>query len=483
MKYNALLVALLLSACTVGPDYEPPQVNLTDSWFSTDDKAISQQAVQLDWWNNFGDPLLEKYIVAAAAHNKDVVIASANVLRARALRRQAGTAFLPEIGTTGEGRRFKSGPNAVGSGEVRNLYDAGFDASWEIDIFGGTRRAYEAAGARAEGAEASYHDVLLATLSEVARNYYEARGLQKRIAITEQSASLQEQTFTAINARLEVGEANEFDTSRARSEYQLTQARVPGLKAELQATIYSLSVLLGLPPEALLDEMRAVQPLPTPPDMVPVGLRSDLLRRRPDIRAAERELAASNADIGVEVSELFPKFFITGSGGFQSRSFGDVFKRASGVWSLATLIDWPIFQAATIQARIDAADADKQAALANYEKSVLEALKDAETALVRYGRELETRGRLEEGVQSHRISVQLAKELFDEGEADYLAVLDAQRELANNEDSLVISETQSITKLIALYAALGGGWEVFGQTQQENTETDHGHQNQSNDGQ
>lgn len=461
MNAKTLILPLLLAACAAGPDYEAPQINLLDRWFSSDAAPASSEVVTLEWWKEFGDPLLEKYISAAALHNKDVEIAAANVRRARALRQEAGTGFFPAIDSTGEARRFKSGPNSVGSGEVRNLYDAGFDASWEIDIFGGTRRQYEATGAREAGAEANYQDVLLATLSEVARNYYEARGLQKRIAITEDNARLQQQTFEVIQTRFAAGEVSEFDVTRARSEYQLTEARVPNLKAELQASIYTLSVLLGLPPEALLDEMVAVVPMPTPPDIVPVGLRSELLRRRPDIRAAEYELAASTADIGVETANLFPKFFLTGSAGVQSRLFGEVFRAASGVWSFGSLVDWSIFQAATIKARMDVQRAEEEAALAQYEKTALEALADAETAFTRYGRELDTRARLAESVESQRQAVALAKQLFDAGESDYLAVLDAHRQLAANEDSLVVSETASITKLIALYTALGGGWEAF----------------------
>ena len=207
--------------------------------------------------------------------------------------------------------------------------------------------------------------------------------------------------------------------------------------------------------------MQKAKPLPTPPDMVPVGLRSDMLRRRPDIRTAERELAASVADIGVETSDLFPKFFLTGNAGTQARNFGDLFSAAGGVWSLGSLVQWSVFEGGAIRARIKAEEAESEAALATYEKAVLEALADTETALTRYGQELETRKRLFAGVESRRKSVQLAKELFDAGEEDYLSVLDAERELTASEDDLVISETNSITKLIALYAALGGGWEEF----------------------
>jgi NodT family efflux transporter outer membrane factor (OMF) lipoprotein len=302
---------------------------------------------------------------------------------------------------------------------------------------------------------------MLSTLSDVARTYYEARGLQKRIAITEQNTQLLKETFVVIQDRLKAGEASEFDLSRAQGEYELTRARIPNLQAELRASLYSLSVLLGQPPETLLAEMQSIKPLPTPPDIVPVGLRSEILRRRPDIKVAESEFAASVADIGVETAELFPKFFLTGDIGSSARTFGDVFSAGSALWSLASMIQWSVFEGGAIRARIDVEEAESQAALASYEKSVLEALRDAESALTRYGEELETRKRLAQGIQSRRKSLSLAKQLFNAGEQDYLAVVDAERQLIDSVDDLIISETNSITKLISLYTALGGGWEHF----------------------
>ncbi len=468
-----LLAALSLGlvSCTLGPDYKKPENPNSNEWASEQFGHTTTNQIQLEWWKVFNDPLLEKYIDEAAANNKDIQIALANVRRARALRSEEKGALFPEVSASGDGERSRSSDKVArsGNGSITNLYDAGFDASWELDIFGGNTRAVEAADARLGGAVADYRAAMLSTLAEVARNYYEARGLQKRIAITENNAKLLQETFKLIEARNEAGEASKFDLSRARGEYQLTRARVPNLKADLQASIFNLSVLLGKPPEFLMAEMQYVKPLPAPPDIVPVGLRSDMLRRRPDVQAAERELAASIADIGAEEAELFPKFFLTGDIGTQARVFGDLFSAAGGVWSFGGLMQWSVFEGGAIRARIKAQEEESKAALATYEKAVLQALADTETALTRYGRELETRKRLDEGVQSRRESVQLAKQLFDAGEEDYLAVLDAERELTASEDDLVISETNSITKLVALYAALGGGWEQFPEKQPETT--------------
>jgi multidrug efflux system outer membrane protein len=446
-------LSFLLMACTVGPDYQGQKPTFMDKWYSSSSSVVSEDPINTQWWNIFNDPLLTKYIKQSAVNNKDIHIALANVNRARAVRRESGGTLLPSLDTNAAATRSKS------SNAIRNVYDTGFDASWELDIFGGNHRSLEASNARLGVAMASHNDIMLSTFSEVAKNYYEARGAQKRIAITKNNTNLLKQTYDLVETRLEIGEATQFDAVRAKGEYQATQARLPNLEAELETNIFSLSVLLGLPPEALLKEMSTVHSLPSAPDIVPIGLRSDLLRRRPDVKMAERELAASSADIGEETANLFPKFYLTGDVGAQAGSFSDLFMASSGTWSFGPSIRWSVFEGRAIRARIDIEKAENQAALAMYEKAVLEALSDTEKALTRYGSEIETRNKLDMSVKSRREAVNLAQKLLDAGEVDYLAVLDVQRELTSSEDSLVISETQVITKLISLYTALGGGWQ------------------------
>lgn len=461
-KIPLFILSLSLGACTVGPNYQAPKNNFLDRWFSSSSsEAVSQEPIAIQWWSVFNDPLLMQYIEQSSTNNKDVQIALANINRARAVRRESGGALLPTIDANAEATRSKSSSanSSFNSGEIRNIYDAGFDASWELDIFGGNRRNIEASEARVNYAIASYNNVMLSTFSEVARNYYEVRGAQKRIALTQQNTDLLKQTYDIVMKRMEIGESTQFDVTRARGEYEATQARLPNLQAELEANIFSLSVLLGLPPEALIEEMQIAQALPNAPDIVPVGLRSDILRRRPDVQMAERELAASNADIGVETANLFPQFFITGDVGTQARNFADLFMASAGMWSFGPALRWSVFEGGAIRARINVQKAENQAALASYEKAVLEALSDAEKALTRYGREIETRNKLAQSVASRQQAVDLAQKLLDAGEVDLLSVLDAQRELTTGEDNLVVSETNTIIKLIALYTALGGGWE------------------------
>jgi multidrug efflux system outer membrane protein len=455
-------VLMLVPACSVGPDYTAPAPDYGDAWFSgLTEETIRQDPVITNWWEIFKDPLLDKYIDEAVNHNKDLDIALANVRAARAVRSEASAAFWPDLGFDPSFERSRSpgdGPDRVGSS-----FDAQFDASWEIDVFGGNRRAQDAADARYESEISGYYGALLATLSEVARNYFEARGLQKQIAITEENAGLLKKTYDLVMDRREAGESSEFDVSRAEGEYQLILARIPDLRAGLRERIYTLSILLGQPPEYLLEEMLQSKPLPAPPDVVPVGLRSDLLRRRPDVREAERELAASTSDIGVAVAELFPKFSITGAYGSGASVFGDLFTGAAKAWSFGLPITWSLFEGGANQARIKIEEAEAQAALASYERTVLTALKDAETALTRYGESLETRRRLERAVLTRRRSVQFASELFRAGEEDFLSVIDSERELVSAEDQLVVIQTQNITNLIALYTTLGGGWEIGAQ--------------------
>ena len=462
-----ILCLFILSGCSVGPDYKSPSLSFLNEWLDFDLKSKTDQPtsqdVSITWWEQFNDDLLTSYIEQAMENNKDVEIARANILKARAARKQVTASFFPSFSADGSASREKrsSQNTSISSGSIENSYDASFDASWEIDIFGGNRRAVEASDALLNSTITTSYDVMLSTLSDVARTYYEVRGLQKRIAYTEKNALLLKKTRDVIKARLDVGEASDFDLSRAEGEYQLTKARIPNLQADLYAAIYSLSVLLGQPPEALLSEIKKVKALPTPPDTVPVGLKSDLLRRRPDIRTAEYNLQAATAEIGVQTAELFPKFFLTGSAGSQARVFGDLFTSPTQTWSFGGLVQWSIFEGGAIRAAIEGAEAETQASLAQYEKTVLSALADTETALTRYGQEIKTRHLLEAGVKSRKKSVSLAQELFNTGEEDYLAVLDAERELISSEDDLIISETQAITKLVSLYTALGGGWQAF----------------------
>lgn len=460
-----LVISLLvIPGCTVGPDYKPPVIDTTDQWSTTASAVNDDTRAPDDWWTRFEDSMLETCIRQAVNHNRTLQAATANVLRARALRKQAGSSLLPAIDSSfGRTRQGTSGTtsNTFSAGSRRTIYDAGVDASWELDIFGGLRRSTNASDARLESAIANKDAVLLGIITEVARSYFEVLGLQKRIQIIEKNISLQEQTFGLVEDLFDAGEATEFDLSRARAQGQLTRSRLPDLKAEMKAGVFRLSVLLGKPPESLLGDFAQSRPMPRAPDAIATGIRSDVLRRRPDIRIAERELAAATEDIGVQVAELFPRFFLTGAAGRASSSFGDLSETLSDTFSFAQLMQWPIFRGGEIRARIDVQKAEAAQAAAGYEQAVLEALRDVESALTRYVEKRATNNQLHLAFGNQERAAQLARILFNAGETDFLAVLDAERELTDVEDNLVISETDILLNLVTLYSALGGGWEPF----------------------
>jgi multidrug efflux system outer membrane protein len=477
---------VLLTACAVGPEYQSPDLRYSDTWGAQHPLAeqtafqysragdsagnkdtVQTRDVQTDWWRIFNDPLLEKYVDLAMLENHDLRAARARVDQARGLRQEIEALFYPQIDASASALRQGTSRNTGSAGSRRTLYSAGLDASWEIDLFGGVQRENEAEQARLERAMEERRAVLLSVLAETARSYFAIRGIQKRIAIIHANIELQRSTFELIENLFTMGEATEFDLSRAKGQLELTQARLPDLDADLKTAIFQLSVLIGQPPETLLQELLAAAPLPAPPDMVPLGLRSDILRRRPDIRVAERELAAATADIGVAVADLYPRFSLTGNIGRSASVFSDLFESGSNVFSIGPLLRWPIFQGGAIRANIMVQEAEAKEAAIRYEQTVLNSLADVESALTRYAQKLLTRDSLRNAMISSERSTELARALFNSGEENFLSVLDAERELTSVKDELVISETDTILNLIALYTALGGGWEVFEENELE----------------
>ena len=468
------LSSIFLSGCTaVGPDYRAPDIKTHQEWFSSEAsmKVVDKnEDIDTKWWEIFKDETLNEFIKEAVAHNLDIKIAEANIRTARALRETKKAGFYPSLDLGAKAAREVMSTNngfpvnlSLGGTKVNPRttysYETGFDSSWEIDLFGGTRRSVEAANARLEATIEKRHDILLSVMAEVARNYAELRGVQLQISNIQQNIDLEKKTVSLILERHKAGDSNKFDLARSEAQLIATEAALPNLTADMRSNIYRLSVLTGQEPQALLNRLLKQSPLPILPDIVPVGLRSDILRRRPDIRQAERQLAAETADIGVAKSDLFPKFFLTGSAGLQSLSFGDLFQSTSGALSLGPSIQWPIFKGGEISARIKAKESSTDAAALNYEKAVLSALEDAETALVRYGQELETRKKLEIVVTTNQDVLNLAIQRYESGETDLLDLLDAERHLIKSKNDLALSETRTVTNLISLYKALGGGWE------------------------
>ena len=458
-------ISFIFAGCAVGPNYQPPQANAPASWTSPlAGGETNSPAALASWWKNFGDKNLDALIMLAIRSNLDLRIAEARVREARAERDVAAGGLWPTLGGSAAYTRNRWGENSfppipAGVPLDYNLYNASFDAAWELDIFGGMRRAVEAADAEVGAAEYSRRDVLVSLLAEVARNYIEARGYQQRLAIARKNIQVQQEILDLTTNRFQNGLSSDLDTEQASAVLNATEAQVPSLEAGFQQSVYQLAVLLGQPPGALLDEMSAERPIPVTPPTVPVGLPSDLLERRPDVQRAERELAAATARIGEAKADLFPKFSLTGMAGLESVSASDWFDYGSRYWSAGPTAQWQLFEAGRIRANVRVQNARQEEALDAYQKTVLTALDDVESALTAYAKEQIRRESLARSAQADQHALDLSDQLYKSGLEDFLRVLDAERSLYAAQDALVLSDQAISLNLVQLYKALGGGWE------------------------
>src|SRR6185436_14335280 len=469
-KTTGILAALLLLAgCTVGPDYQKPNPSVPSEWTEkgtgldpATSRVNSRTAAVTEWWKTFKDPELTSLIERAAQSNLALKLAQARVREARGLQGVSTGALLPAVGAGAGYSRNRGSENVPlpGAGKQSNFYQAGFDASWEIDVFGGIRRSIEAADASVDASVEARRDVLVTLLAEVARNYIETRGIQAQLAIARQNLDAQKKTLELTQARFQAGRAAELDVVRAQAQVSTTGSQIPVLEsARIQAT-HRLGVLLGREPGSLREELLKTAAIPAPPPEVPVGLPSDLLRRRPDLRRAERELAAATARIGVATAELYPKFSLTGFFALDSVTASDFAKWGSRAWSVGPTIQWSIFQGGRIRAKIEVENARQEQAAIVYERSILIALQEVEDALIAYAKEQAHRAELSASVEANVKAVDLANQRYTQGLVDFLSVLDAQRSLYASQDALVRSERRISEHLVALYKALGGGWEL-----------------------
>jgi multidrug efflux system outer membrane protein len=474
---GGLLLLVGIVGCTVGPNYRMPDVHMPATWSEVSHNGVTTQPHDIaQWWKTFHDPGLDSLIERAVQSNLDLRLAEARVREARALRGVAAADLWPSINVSGSYTRHRRsenvspaqagsanggtamGPAPFGTLE-QDLFQSGFDASWEIDLFGGVRRSIEAADADLAASVEDLRDVLVTLLSEGARNYVEVRGFQRRIAIAQDNIQSQQETLELTRARFDAGLTSQLDVVQAASQLATTQAQVPTLEASLKQGIHRLGVLLGLAPGALLSELSQATPIPPVPPEVPVGLPADLLRRRPDVRRAERQVAAATARIGVAVADLFPKLSLTASLGLQSNLLADLPLGSSRFWSVGPTLSWPIFDAGRIRANIQVQNAREEQRLTQYAQAVLTSLEDVENALVAYSREQTRRSRLIEAVEANQRAVELANELYTRGLGDFLNVLESQRALFALQSDLVQSETTVSSNVVALYKALGGGWQ------------------------
>lgn len=465
---SAAAMLLLLAGCKVGPDYVPPPSAAPDSWSEELSEGVHAEATDLaTWWRAFNDPTLDSLVDRAIKTNLDLREAAARVREARALRGVAESGFYPSVDATASYTRERfsenSGSNAFGTrtGEGMDLFAMGFDAAWEIDIFGRVAREYEAADAVLQFQVESWRDVLVSLLAELALEYTQTRSLQQRLAIAEANVKAQQDTLALVQSRFDAGITSELDVAQAKANLEQTRSQIPLLTAQLRQSMHRLEVLLAQRPGTLAAELSSASGMiPVPPDSIAIGLPSDLLRRRADVRRAERDIAAETARIGVATADLFPRVMLTGNAGLESSQIGTLFAGDSFTWAVGPGLRWNIFSAGRIQSNIKAQTARQEQALARYEKTVLTAFHDVEDALVGYSRERVRLRTLTESVNAQQRAVQLAEELYTRGLTDFQNVLDAQRQLYSLQDLQAESERDVTGNLISLYKALGGGWEA-----------------------
>lgn len=459
MKRFTLVLILVASGCAVGPDYERPAIPAPAAW----NESLDASPADLSrWWTLFNDPVLDRLVERAVRANLDLRIAEARVREARAQVGVVQGALLPQVAAGGSVTRGRVSPNGVQfplGDPYQTRYSAGFDAAWEIDVFGGTRRAVEQASADLEAWNESRRAVLVTLLGDVAGNYVGLRGNQLLQSVLRRNVESARGTLEITRARLQAGVATTLDVARAEAQMASVEAALPQVDASIRQSVHRLGVLLGAAPATLFGELGAEAPIPAAPARIVAGLPSELLLRRPDVRVAERRLAAATAAIGVATAELYPKFSLTGSFGLDSLSSADFFKGASRAWTLGPSVRWPIFSGGRIRAQIAVEDARTEQALASYERSVLLALEDVENALVSYLREGDRRRSLEAATAANVTAVELADDLYKKGLTSFIDVLDARRALYTAQAELARSQADVMLDLVALYKALGGGWE------------------------
>jgi multidrug efflux system outer membrane protein len=462
----ALLISLgaLLAGCAVGPNYHRPQVPVDAGFVNASEPGLAAGDPVERYWTTFGDPLLAQLVEDSVAHNTDLQAATANLRAARAARRLAGYDQFPTVTANASyAKVLESAQELPGYTFNQREFDtaqAGFDGLWELDLFGRVRRNVEAARADVGASEATLRDARVSVIAEVARDYFILRGLQDQLSLTQRNADVQASTLKLTRVRLEAGRGNELDTSRAEAEYQTTLSTIPSLEATIATTIYRISVLSGRQPAALTAQLAAPAPMPELPAFSSIGTPERLLRRRPDVRVAERQLAASTARVGVAMGDLFPKVTLVGEVGYWAPSFGEFGASQSRFFQAGPSISWAAFDMGRVLARIGESRAQTDAALAHYQSAVLNALEDAEGSMITYGRSQVSRQALKIAAAASDKAADLAEKRFEGGLIDFLEVLDAQRTALSAELTLSQSRTDTATALIAVYKSLGAGWAI-----------------------
>jgi len=471
---------LLLAGCAVGPNYDRPTVSIPNQWTVEAARGTSTKPPATEeWWSSFNDPELNSLVERAVKRNLDLKLALERVAEARAARGISRSRYFPEVDAAVSGVRLRGGfnqgviravpssnkPNAAPSlisPFETNVFQGNLSASWELDVFGGIRRGIQAAAAEVTAQEENRHDVQVILLGDVGQTYAQLRGYQRRLEIANENIKTQQETLDLTTARAKAGLATELDVSRAAAQLDTTKAVVPTLVSGIDISIHRLSVLLGEEPGALRKELQETKPIPSVGPEVEVGLPSDLLERRPDIRRAEAQIAAASARVGEAKADLFPRFALIGTAGRQATQLHDLTLGLGNFFSAGPGVSLPLFTGGRIRSNIAVQTSRQRQAMISYDSTILNALEEVENALVNYSQEQERRDRLNQAVEQSQLAVHLADEQYRAGLTDFLWVLEADRDLYANEDQLVQSQTSVTTDLVVLYRVLGGGWNTGG---------------------
>ena len=484
-------LAAALVGCAVGPEYRKPDTPLAPQFAGahqppapgtqqpgTQQPGSQQPAsgtqtsagaaagpysgddAQARFWTQFNDPTLDELVDQALAANHDLRIALGRLAEARAVHRHAQFDLAPTVTASGgyTRERLSAAEGLFNQPIDASFYDAGFDAFWELDLFGRVRRNVQAQSAEVQGAEANLRDAQVSVTAEVARTYFELRGEQTRLAVARRNVDNQRATLQLTEARFDAGRSTELDTSRARAQLSTTLATIGPLDAEITRSIHRLAVLTGREPNALTTQLSPERDLPALPQITAVGDPAGLLRRRADIRVAERHLAASTALVGVAMADLFPKVTFTGSFSYSAAQLSDFGSSASRGYVIGPGISWAAFDLGRVRAEVAGSRARADVALATYEQTVLRALQETEDALVTHARTRDSLRDAADAAEASRTAARIARTRYEGGLVDFLDVLDADRTQLESEDRLAQSRTDAATSLIAVYKALGGGW-------------------------
>jgi NodT family efflux transporter outer membrane factor (OMF) lipoprotein len=488
-----LAAAATLAGCTLGPDFKRPDWARPASWFGGPKEAVKRplslpvaEPIDVDWWRLFRDPQLTGLEKRVAAENLDVKTAGIRLTESRAQLGVARASLFPTLngnasyvrelasnnglfalipsaagGTGANGAQGNSTGGISGSGlQAFDLYQGGFDASYEIDLWGAVRRSVESATATSQAAKEAERAVLLSSLAEVARDYIQLRGTQAQLGIARENVRTARQSLGLTQQRAAGGVTTDLDVANASAQLHTTLAQIPSLEQQEAQTINALSLLLGQPPNALRAELATAKPVPPVPPRVPVGLPSELARRRPDIRQVEAQLHAATADIGVAEANFYPSFNLTGSVGLQSLQIKNLFNFNSKQYALGPGLTIPIFEGGQLRSTLQLREAQQQEAAVNFQKTVLQAWHDVDNALTAYEAEQTRRDELVRAVAENQRALDLAQSRYQQGVADFLTVLVAQTNLLTAQQQLASSTATVSSNLVALYKALGGGWET-----------------------